>query len=147
MKSITKSRVLLSGALALAALGVVAVLDVGSSTADAAPSASPFAGSYVGADPRGWYSSWPIRISNRGEITGSYTFGTSKGGFSGGINADGSYTFTVTRSGVYDRDPRNGQEREKWSESYTSAGDMASDAVGNIDGTADTGETFSWLRQ
>ena len=38
----------LAGFMALAALGAVAVLDVGSTTAEAAPSVSPFAGSWSG---------------------------------------------------------------------------------------------------
>ena len=42
------------------ALGAVSVLDVGSSTAEAAPSASPFSGTYAGADPQSEFGSWVV---------------------------------------------------------------------------------------
>ena len=53
----------------LMALGAVAVLDVGSVTAEAAPSVSSFAGTYVGGDPEGWNLSWAVTITDAGRIT------------------------------------------------------------------------------
>jgi len=70
MRSMTRWR--LAGFIALAAL---AVFGVAPTTAEAAPSTSPFAGKYVGkvpnvASPR----SWKITISNSGGVTGSYSY-------------------------------------------------------------------------
>jgi len=165
----------LAGCLALTAISAVAVFDVGSTTAEAAPSASPFAGSYVGADPRvnpyagawdpadprGWYSyysSWPVTISDGGRITSSIAnaYGAlgdySKGSINGRVSADGSYSFTVsvTRPIVYEnRRPRGEQKFD--TRSYQTTGTMVTDPDGNIVGTPDTGGptggTFVWLRQ
>jgi hypothetical protein len=139
----------LAGCMALAALGAAGALDVGSATAEAAPSVSPFAGTYVGADPRGWYPSWNVAISSGGQITSSFGSGGdfTKGTVSGQISADGTYSFTVTViTAGYDfgkRDPRVPRSKQI----YTSAGSMASDADGNLVGTADTGGSFLWLRR
>jgi hypothetical protein len=144
------SRWVLAGCLALAALGAAAVLDVGSATAEAAPSVSPFAGTYVGADPRSWHSSWTVTISDAGQLTTSplsshrqhFLYGAS---ISGQVRAGGKYSFTVTRrffgSSIEGRRP-GFQTR-----SYKSAGRMALDADGNIVGKSKTGETFAWVRQ
>jgi hypothetical protein len=130
----------LAGLMALAALGAAAVLDVGSATAEAAPSVSPFAGTYVES---GWPA--PIAISNRGQIASSYSSpGLSKGSISGSIGADGRYSFTVSVS-YEDPDRRGGGPLLKYS--YKSAGSMELGADGNILGTPDTGASFVWLRQ
>jgi len=136
----------LAGCMALAAMGAVAVFDVGSTTAEAAPSVSAFAGSYVGADPAGFHSSWPVTISDGGRITSSFSSG-AKGSISGRVNADGSYSMTVSFTTAGDsggpRDPRIPRQTYK----YESAGIMESDAAGNIVGTPDAGSSFVWLRQ
>jgi hypothetical protein len=51
MRWITTSRVLLIGALALGALGVISGLSPCVTTAEAAASVRQFAGTYVGPDP------------------------------------------------------------------------------------------------
>jgi hypothetical protein len=80
--------------MALAALGAVAVLDVGSRAAEATPSVSPFAGSWsgtwahVGDDVAGTFD-WTI--SDAGRLTGS-VYGTttgSNGTIVGHVCADG----------------------------------------------------------
>jgi hypothetical protein len=135
--------------MALAALGAGLVLDVGATTAEAAPSVSPFAGTYVGADPQGWYPSWSVTISNKGQISGS--FGSSgqywKGTIGGGVSAGGRYSFTVSvTEPSYDEGPRDPRvPRSK--RSYESAGNLTSDPAGDILGTDDTGRSFIWLRQ
>ena len=148
MRSMTRMAV--AGCMALAALSAVAVLDVGSTTADAAPSVSPFAGTYDWSSYDRWfYWYWPapITISDAGEITSSYFSGGgdewSKGSISGRVSADGRYSFTVSSNG-YTYHPRGS---ERWKSSFRSAGNMASDAAGNIVGTEGTGASFVWLRQ
>jgi hypothetical protein len=134
--------------MALAALSAPAVLDVGLPTAEAAPSVSPFAGTYVGAVP-GFGSSvaWAITISDGGRIGSSYSSGGYKRSISGRVSADGSYSFTVTEVfPSYDDGPRDPRvPRQKYR--YESAGNVASDADGNIVGTTDAGGSFVWLRQ
>jgi hypothetical protein len=85
--------------MALAALGAVVVLDVGSATADAAPSASPFAGTWSGTftitdaeDPEfegGGVFDWSI--SDAGRITGTFYVDVfdHHGTFVGYVGADG----------------------------------------------------------
>ena len=92
------SRMAVAGCMALAALGAVAVLDVGSSTAKAEPSVSPFAGSWSGtwsiaALEKGGTFDWTI--SDAGRITGTVyttTFGTG-GTIVGNVGADGNLMF------------------------------------------------------
>ena len=129
-------RMAVTGCMALAALSAVAVLEVGSSTAEAAPSVSPFAGTYE------INYSGAITISDRGRLTGGY-YGTF---LSGRVSDDGSYSFTVTESGTNDPDENNRGPR-RWKSSYTVAGNMELDAYGNIVGTIDGGGSFFWLRQ
>jgi len=132
-----------AGCMALAALSAVAVLDVGSTTAEAAPSVSPFAGTYVGYDPRGTYPSWDITISDGGRITSSVA--ALKGSIGGRVGDDGSYSVTVsmTLPDYFDR-RRNGDYIHY---GYKSDGNLAPDADGNLVGTGDRGESFVWLRQ
>ena len=139
----------LAGSMALAALGTVAALDVGIPTAEAAPSVSPFAGSYVGDDPRDWNSAWAVTITDAGRITSSYSNpGGSKGSISGRIRDDGSCSFTVsvTVPAYKDRrDPYSSYPR--YTISYDVAATMAPDVDGNLVGTDDAGRSFTWIRQ
>ena len=137
----TMSRWVLVGALTLGALGAAAVFDVGTATADAAPSVSSFAGTYA-------WSTWPapITISDGGRITSSYTgFSRTKGSISGKVNGDGSYSFTLSET--FSDAPERG--KPTW---YTSkfdfAGSMTPDAVGSLAVTSDTiYGSFVWSRQ
>jgi hypothetical protein len=94
--------------MALAALAAVAVLDVGSSTADAAPSVSPFAGSWSGTfsvtasdDPEfGLVGAFDWTISDAGRITGAFsepTFGP--GTFVGHVRDDGKLMVVMVKEG------------------------------------------------
>jgi hypothetical protein len=82
--------------MALAALSTAAVLDVGSTTAEAAPSVSPFAGSWsgtwshVGEDVVGTWDDWTI--SDAGRISGTlYSITNNYGGrIVGDVDADGN---------------------------------------------------------
>ena len=95
------TRWVLAGFMAVAALGA-AVFDVGSSTAKAEPSVSPFAGSWSGtfsvADHEdaefNAFGTFDWTISDAGGITGTFhvTFGdgdTHVGRFAGHVRADG----------------------------------------------------------
>jgi hypothetical protein len=137
----------LAGCMALAVMGAATVFDIGSATAEAAPSVSPFAGSYVGADPRNWHSAWAVTISDGGRITSSYSSGGYKRSISGRVSDDESYSFTVTEVfPTYDDGPRDPRvPRQKYT--YESAGTMALEADGNIVGTTNTGGSFVWIRQ
>ncbi len=87
------TRWVLTGFMALAAMGTVATLDVGTATAQEAPSLSPFAGS--------WSGTWSIAghgvgtfdwtISGAGRITGRVFNATSgrSGTVRGHVGADG----------------------------------------------------------
>jgi hypothetical protein len=127
--------------MAVAALSAAAVLDVGATTAEAAPSVSPFAGTYVSGD-------WPvpITVSDGGDISSSYSGdGRTKGSMSGQISRDGSYSLTTTRTFVV-----SGDERGKTSYAtsrVTVAGSMALDVDGDIVATGGTGGSFVWTRQ
>ena len=139
MRSMT--RWTLAGCMALAALGAVAVLDVGSPTAEAAPSVSQFAGTYVWTSYRAT-SSWraPITISVEGLIASKYSIGGGRGGYgriSGKIKADGNYSFDIFTS--------SGSEGSSYE--HKSTGKMALDADGNIVGKEKNGDSFVWLRQ
>jgi hypothetical protein len=132
--------------MALAAAGTMAVLDVGSSPLAAAPSASPFAGTF-GADD------WPvpITISNGGRIASSFLFNyydgleNGKATISGRVDADGSYSYTRTVIGTFVDPERGTRNRGKSSDAF--AGTMTLDADRDIVGTTDTGGAFVWLRQ
>ena len=135
------SRMAVAGCMALAALSAVAVLDVGATTAEAAPSVSLFAGTYVSG---GWPV--PITVSDGGDISSSYSGGgRTKGSMSGRISGDGSYSLTTSRTFIV-----SGDERGKTSYATsrgTVAGSMALDADGNIVATGGTGGSFVWTRQ
>lgn len=135
------ARLALVGCMAVAALGATAILDVGSRTADAASSVSRFAGSYVGGDPH-VYTSWAVTVSDGGQIKGS----RSNGSFSGRVDSDGSYSFTVSAK-LPTMPPWRGGGSGFQTYRYTSVGHMELDADGNIVGTEDTGRTFFWARQ
>ena len=102
MRSMTRMAV--AGCMALAALSAVAVLDVGSSTAEAAPSVSPFAGSWFGTwsvvdsseDPAvEFFGTFEWTISDAGRITGTvYSITADHGGaIAGHVRADGKLMF------------------------------------------------------
>ena len=130
----------LAGCMALAALGAVALLDVGSTTAEAAPSVSLFAGSYVGPIPGSSYTFSAVTISDAGRFTG-----TGVSGISGRVSAGGSYSMTVTETSSWYDERRNKTivNTTRW----TLAGTMTLDVAGDIVGTTDTGGSFVWVRQ
>jgi hypothetical protein len=134
--------------MVVGALSAAAVFDVGSATAEAAPSVSRFAGTYVGRDPLRWSSNygylWIVTISDGGRITGSYSGGGhSKGSISGRVGDDGRYSFTVSVT-----TPSIAGWGQKWVTSrYDSVGNLTPDVDGNIVGTPDVGESFLWVRQ
>ena len=133
------SRWALAGLLAVAAISAASVFDVGMPAADAAPSVSPFAGTY------GW-GGWPtpITISDGGSIKSSYSNpGGYKGSIGGRVGDDGSYSFTRTQSYF-----EHGARDHGWhTSSYTSSGTLVLDADGNIVGTPISGASFTWIRQ
>jgi hypothetical protein len=135
--------------MALAALGAVTVLHVGSRGAEAAPSVSQFAGTYRGADPRGYSGSWTVTISDAGRITGVRSgFGRDKIG--GQVDADGSYAVSVSvTTWVFVHRGHGGgyPETEQRTIHYKSSGTLAPDDGGNLVGTGDRGESFLWVRQ
>jgi hypothetical protein len=140
-----------AGCTALAAMGAATVLDVGARTADAAPSVSPFAGTFVGNDPQGYrWDAWTITISDGGRISSSWP--AAKGTISGRVDDDGSYSFTVSKSIVPIPNWR-GTGPKLVTVKYDSAGTMALDADGNIVGTEETNSgtihvgSFYWVRQ
>jgi hypothetical protein len=93
MRSMT--RWTLAGFMALAALGAVAVLDVGSSTAEAAPSVSPFAGSWSGmwtvfeVDVPIGTGTFDWTISDAGRITGTVNTPPDGGTIVGHVGENG----------------------------------------------------------
>jgi len=140
MRSMT--RWTLAGCMALAAMGAVAVLDVGLPTTEAAPSVSRFAGTYVSGP-------WTYFISGGGQITGSYQYGgyVIEGSLSGRVRDDGTFSITQTESNYYEG--RGGQTR-KATTRITYSGSMEFDGSGNLVVTADSGNllgTFIWIRQ
>ena len=147
MRSMTRWTLL--GCMALTALSAAAVLDVGSRAAEAAPGVSQFAGTYVGADPRGYVSQWAVAISDGGRITGVRSSAFSQDKISGQVGADGSYSLTVSATiwTFVHHGPGPSEDVQLRKVQYKSSGNMASDAGGNIVGTGDRGESFLWLRQ
>ena len=137
------TRVTLAGCMALAALGAVSVLDVGSSTAEAAPSVSEFAGSYT-------WGPMPVTISDGGRIAGSSSSGGDYGyaqdvSISGQVGAARTYSFTRSVT-IYYYD-LSGRRHQVSKGNFKFAGTMAFDIDGNIVGTATTGDSFVWVRQ
>ena len=107
------SRMAVAGCMALAALGAVAVLDVGSATAQAEPSVSPFAGSWsgtwsdIGFDADG---TWDLTISDAGRIKGTvyYIERDIYGAFVGHVGADGKLSFVGFAPAEVPNDKFNG---------------------------------------
>jgi len=131
----------LTGCMALAALSAVAVLDVGAPTAEAAPSVSPFVGSYVGYVP-GTGRSLPVTISDGGRIASP----SSNPDINGRVSADGSYSFTASETGTW-YDERRGRIQQ-FTYNLKSNGIMALDPDGNIVATSNRDTNgFVWLRQ
>jgi hypothetical protein len=83
----------LAGCMALAAMGAVAVLDVGFPTAQAEPSVSPFAGNWSGTwvGDNGQDGTLDWTISDSGQLTGrvSHTQDGQSGEVRGRVRADG----------------------------------------------------------
>jgi hypothetical protein len=134
--------------MALAALSAVAVLDVGSATAEAAPGVSRFAGTYD------WDTTpvrLPVTISDGGRIAASASSGGGEFSYqidvnlSGRVGADGSYSFTKSVN-VYFVDGF-GKQNHVSKSTFKYAGNMDLDPVGNVIGTARTGDSFVWVRQ
>ena len=139
LRSMTRWTV--AGCTALAALGAMAVLDVGAPTAQAAPDVSPFAGSFVGYVP-GTGRSMPVTISDTGRIESP----SSNPDISGRVSADGSYSFTASETGFW-YDERRDQIR-RFTLNIKSIGIMTLDPDGNIVGTSNRDTNgFVWLRQ
>jgi hypothetical protein len=126
--------------MALGALAAIGGFTPGVTTVEAAPSVSPFAGTYVGRDPRGWYPSLAVTVSDAGRIA-------SGKAISGLVSDDGSYSFTVSITGYAERGGREGGGPKIVTSSYTSTGTMSLDAAGNIVGTTNTVSPFTWTRQ
>jgi len=140
MRSMT--RWTLAGCMALAALSAVTVLNVGSAPAEAAPSVSSFAGSYVGYVP-GANGSMPITISDGGRITGASSSGATA---SGRVSADGSYSLMGSSTVLWYDERRDRIER--YTSNVKSIGIMTSDPDGNIACTNNRYTSgFVWLRQ
>jgi len=145
----TMLRKCLTAVTALAVLGSVVAIAPDSS-AKGGPEPSPFAGTYVGADPQGWVSSWTVTISDGGQITSSYL--PLKGTINGRVNNDGSYSFTVKVTfPPFGDDFGQGPKPRYRTVNYKSAGKLSL-ADGNIVGLADDdgtggGRSISWLRQ
>jgi len=136
------SRWALVGCVSLAAMGAAAALDAGSTTAEAAPSVSAFAGTYA-------WSYWPapIAISDSGRITSSYTgAGRIKGSISGRVADDGSYSFTLSQT--FADFPERGKPTYTTT-SWKSVGTMEPDADGNLVVTDTTGPfaSYTWFLQ
>ena len=145
------TRMTVAGCMALAALGAGAVLDVGSSAAEAAPSASPFEGTYVGGDPRGYVSQWTVTISDAGRITGVRS-GVSRDKISGQVGADGGYSLQVTATIItlvrhHGHSVGDEFEFEQRTVNYKSSGSIAPNVDGNLVGKDDRGGGFTWVRQ
>ena len=135
----------LAGCMALAAMGAVAVLDAGSAMAKPSTTASPFVGTYVGRVPWTNLYYWTITISERGQISSSYSGpGRIKGSISGAIAADGTFSFTVSETyNAYD-----GERSGRWETAKTDyAGTMSLDADGNAVVPFGAWGTAVWLRQ
>jgi len=108
MRSMT--RWTLAGCMALAAMGAVAVLDLGTPTAEAATDASPFAGSWSGTwsvPERGLTGAYDWTISDAGRIEGTVDHDQSGEGGTvvGRVHADGAINVTAFAPGD---DPSSG---------------------------------------
>jgi hypothetical protein len=84
-----------AGWMALAAMGAVGVLEVGSPTAEAAPSTSPFAGNWSGTwsvAQFGVDGTWDLTVSDAGRLTGRVAVtGADAGAIVGHVRADGNF--------------------------------------------------------
>jgi len=107
----SKTRWTLAGFMALAALVAVAVFDAAPATADAAPSVSPFAGSWSGtfavtdSEDAEFYRAGTFEwtISDAGRITGTFFHTTEPVGgpfwFVGHVGADGDLMVIMHNEG------------------------------------------------
>ena len=141
------TRMRMTSAVAFALLGgIVALAPV--SSAEAGPADSPFTGAYAWDDGE----TWSVSISSKGQITGSLVYGFiyTKGSLSGRVNADGTYSFTMSVTfPTFDNPERRTHGPEFRTAHYKFAGSLSPDADGNLVGTADSGgsASFVWLRQ
>jgi hypothetical protein len=151
----------MAGALTLAAVGAIGGLATGAATADAAPSVSPFAGSYHGHVPGssapvyddGYSGGYDVEVTASGKFTatgaGTFYFAYSDdftrwtGEASGSIRGDGrlsvgaTETFTdFTYPDVYVFGPYTYHFRGKAT--------MTRNADGSLSGVAEDGTTFVW---
>jgi len=133
-------------AVAIAAVAAAVALAPVSSAEARGGENSRFAGRY----DWNYEGPWVVTISGNGQITGSLvsSFTYTKGSLSGRVNADGSYSFTMSVTFRTFNDPeRPSHGPEFRTAHYKFAGTMAFDADGNLVGTPDAGESFVWLRQ
>src|SRR5262245_44464999 len=83
----------------LSLLSFLLYIGAATDTVHAAPTVSPFAGSYAGFAPAQWSGLWSITISDGGRVSGSFDSVVldirSHGDLSGRIQDDGSISITV----------------------------------------------------
>jgi hypothetical protein len=147
------SRWTVAGALALAAVGAIGGFTPGVATAAAAPSVSPFAGTFSGNVPGGDFFQ-SIRISDRGRVSGSTStkFGDDQGHLYSYRN---SLTGTVSDAGAlsvngtvswgghwvwYTYVPAGGYD-------FNVTAAVALDSAGNLVGTTSDGAAIIWSRR
>jgi hypothetical protein len=136
--------------MALSVLGAASVFDFGSTTAEAATSVGQLAGTYVGADPRLYASTWTVTISDDGRITGVRSGAFTRDKISGSVGADGRYSLSVSATilGFVFHGPGPSDGDAKWMKvQYKSSGTLVPNGDGNLVGTGDRGESFLWVRQ
>lgn len=114
----------------------------------AGPEKSLFAGTYAW---NGMGGAWDVTISAGGQIKGSLTpsFPYTKGSLSGQVGADGSYSFLVSVTSIafdFDERPNPGGPKTRTAH-YKFMGKLAFNADGNIVGTPEVHESFTWVRQ
>lgn len=124
------------------ALAGCLTLALGVMTANAAPTVSPFAGTYVAAN---WPE--PITITDGGRITSSFSGGHYKGTMSGRVKDDGSYSFS-TSQGWPDLDDGFSRGRDWYWVRLDYSGTLARDLAGNLILTDDNyTNPFTWVPQ
>ena len=145
---------------AVAAAGAFATL--GTDTAIAGRTVSPFAGSYAGPQPDGWVpDDWgSISISSDGKIVGTRPpAGISDDRFNGTVAADGTYELVATwnpnKLRWWVRDVLPAPVETSGAASLAagtvtyiqSSGTIVKGTDGNLYGTTSLGNTFVWRRQ
>ena len=108
---------------------------------------SPFAGTYLWS---GGGDAWAVTISTGGQIKGSLQSSSSytEGSLSGKVGGDGSYAFTMSVTFPTLENPERRTHGPQFRTAhYKFTGVMAPDASGNLVGTPETNESFTWIRQ